>query len=169
MDMEVTLRKISLNDGEKERKFLLSFPAEENGFHRPGQMFNLETEELWKVFLQTEVDRENGKNLPKDYVPSTLFWILADGELAGIGKVRHCLSEALRKEGGHIGIGIAREFRGKGVGKAALAQLVDYTKSLGEEEVLVTNHADNIASRKMTEACGGKLEKVENGRSFYWL
>lgn len=166
---KVTLRKLSREDGETERKFLLQFPLEENGFERPGKGYDLENPEEFAKFVETRLKQERGDDLPEGYVPDTMLWVLADGELAGIAKVRHYLNDALREHGGHIGLAIAEKYRGQGVGKAALIQAVDFVKGLGEPKALVTINEDNIASRTMTEHAGGKLEKIKDGLVYYWL
>lgn len=170
-DMEVTLRKFAETDGELERKFLLSFPEEENGFRRPGYELGekLDTAEDFAKFVQLRMDNARGLRLPEGHVPSTTFWVLVDGELAGIGKVRHYLNDALMKHGGHIGLSIAKKFRGKGVGKAALQQLITFTRDIDHPEVLITAQENNVASRSIIEVCGGELEKIENGHAFYWV
>ncbi len=165
----ITTRKVSQSDGETERKFLLQFPEEENGFERPGKGFDLNTTDGFVAFIEDRLNQEKGVGLKEGYVPQTTFWILLDGQLAGIGKVRHYLTDALRKHGGHIGLAIAPEFRGKSIGTEALRLLIEYAHSLGEDKILVTNHADNWASRKISEKNGGVLEKVEDGTSFYWI
>jgi Predicted acetyltransferase len=165
----VSLRKFSLVDGEAEREFLLSFPVKENGFGRPGDDLDLNVEENFTKLIKDHLDRENGINLKKDYVPQTTFWILSDGELAGIGKVRHYLNDVLRKESSSIGMGLAPQFRGRGVGTEALKLLIEFARSWGQDKILLTNDEDNWASRKIVEKNGGILEKVENGTSFYWI
>ena len=165
----ITLRKISPTDAEPERQFLLSFPPEENGFERPGDDVDLANLENFKTFIQQKLEREQGINLPADRVPDTMFWILKDNQLAGVGKVRHYLNDTLRAHGGHIGIGIHPNFRSQHVGSAALPLLIDYAKSLGEEKILITNDATNLPSRRITEKAGGVLDRIENNASFYWI
>jgi len=164
----ITLRKVSVTDGDKEQAFLLSFPLEENGFSRPGKGFDIENPSGFQDYIKRRIEFENGINIPEDRVPETMFWILYDGQLAGIGKARHYLNDQLRIKGGHIGIGIHSDFRGKSVGTEAMRLLIEYVKSLGQDKVLITNRADNIGSRRITEKNGGILEKIENGRSYYW-
>lgn len=165
----VTLRKLSMIDGEKERQFLLRQTPMENGLEWPTYKHDLSTPKGFREYLQEKVDAEEGIGLAEGRVPGTVFWVLVNGELAGYASVRHYLNDALREHGGHIGLGIAPEFRGHGVGRAALKQLVDYTKSLGEEKVLVTVQESNSASRKMVEACGAELKRVANGLTYYWF
>lgn len=165
----ITIRKISERDGEIEREFLRSFPENENGFESPANGYAIDTPEGFAEFVQSRLDQENGVGLKEGYVPQTTFWIFSNGELAGVGKVRHYLTAGLLKNGGHIGIGIAPKFRGKGVGTDALDALVKYAKALGQSPILVTNEEDNAASRKISEKCGGILDKVADGTSYYWI
>ena len=165
----ITIRKVTKDDGERERLFLLEFPAEENGFERPGKGFNLEDPAEFARFIQDRIDQEQGVGLKEGYVPQSTFWILNNDKLVGVGKVRHYLNANLLKHGGHVGISISPASRGEGVGTEALRLLVEYAKSLGQSPILVTNDEDNLASRKMTEKCGGILDKIENGSSYYWI
>lgn len=165
----ITIRKISSTDGEAERKFLLQFPEEENGFERPGKGEDLNATSGFTEFIQDRLNQENGIGLKDGYVPQTTFWILSDGQLAGIGKVRHSLNDNLRKHGGHIGLAIAPEFRGRGIGTEGLRLLVEYARSLGQDKILVTNNKDNWASRRAAEKNGGVLEKVDGDSSYYWI
>lgn len=165
----ISIRKVSQNDGEKEREFLLSFPEEENGFERPGKGFDLNSYDGFAKFVMAKLCEAKGMNLKDGYVPQTTFWILLDGRLAGVGKVRHYLNDNLRKHGGHIGLTIAPEFRGKGIGTDALKLLVEYAHSLGQDKILLTNNKDNWASRRAVEKNGGVLEKVDGDSSFYWI
>lgn len=164
-----TIRKVSKLDGEKEREFLLLFPEEENGFERPGRGFDLSTWSGFTNFIDNRIDQENGIGLKEGYVPQTTFWVLYDGRLAGIGKVRHYLNENLRNHGGHIGLAIAPEFRGKGIGTEGLRLLIEYARTLGQNKILVANNKDNWASRRAAEKNGGELEKIEGNTSFYWI
>jgi predicted acetyltransferase len=62
-----------------------------------------------------------------------------------------------------------------GLGKDALPLSLAELGSLGEKQALVTVDADNAASIKVIEACGGKLEgdsvEKETGIVFrrYWI
>ena len=166
---KVSIRKFSRRDGEAERKFLLLFPEKETGFERPGKGLDLETQEGFAALINERIDQENGIGLKEGYVPHSTFWILLDGQLAGIGNVRHHLNDSLRRRGGHIGMAIAPGLRGKNVGTEGLRLLVEYARLTGLGKILVTNNEDNWASRRISEKNGGTLEKVENGTSFYWI
>jgi predicted acetyltransferase len=82
-----------------------------------------------------------------------------DGEFCGSISMRwqrgtaelppHCL--------GHIGYAVVPWKRGKGYASAALRALLPEVKSVGLPYVEITTDPDNIASRRVIEANGGKL------------
>ncbi len=177
LDSEVTIRAISLNDGEREREYLLTVPADENGFTCPAKPEELTDSDAFKGFLQRRFDEHLGKNIAAGRVPATLYWIEKSGEIVGVARLRHYLNDKLRERCGHIGIGgIGKKYRGQGIGTKALKLLLEEAWKLGEKRVLLTIHGNNIASRRMAENAGGVLEKeVErpeqpgSNRAFYWF
>lgn len=102
-------------------------------------------------------------------VPSTTFGLYADGIPVGFGSVRHFLTEALSKAGGHIGYGIAPQFRGKGYGNEILKLLLNKAYEIGIEKVLVTVHLDNIASQTVALANGGVITERTDKRVLIWI
>lgn len=57
------------------------------------------------------------KNLPKNYVPQTTYWLVDKDEFIGRVSIRHRLTKHLLKEGGHIGYHIRPSKRKLGYGK----------------------------------------------------
>jgi predicted acetyltransferase len=177
----VSIREFSVDDGERERRFLLTIPEDENGFQNPANPDDLANEQAFRAFLQRSVDRSRGIGLPDGYVPDTTYWIDRGGEVVGVGKIRHHLTDALREAGGHIGFGgIPQELRGQGIAGAALGLLVPEARRLigqyGEEDMLLTVDEDNIGSRKVIEKNGGVVDKIigHSGRPgvrevLYWI
>ena len=108
-------------------------------------------------------------------VPSTVFWLLDESEEAiGIARVRHYLSDALKRHGGHVGYYVRRDKRGLGYGRAVLRLALKELVRLGQERALITVDEDNLASRRVIESQGGKLNEIdidENGKRFcrYWI
>lgn len=173
----IKIRKLSLEDGEKERCYLLSFPHEENGFHNPAHPEDLTSEASFKKWLGKK-DVESKGLTSEGYVPQTIYWVELEGEIVGVGKIRHYLNDDLRyKGGGHIGIGgIAKENRGKGIGSEALGLLIGELRKLGERQILLTINEENIGSRRIAEKNGAILEKIiDDPRykgerlAFYWV
>lgn len=101
----------------------------------------------------------DGTDLPPHCVPSNAFFLLADGKLIGSGNLRHRLNETLEVFGGHIGYDVRPSERRKGYGSLILKLTLEKARRLGLEKVFLTCDADNIASAKIIEKHGGRLEK----------
>lgn len=168
--MNLELRKLSETDGKDIIKFLRNFPLEENGFYNPADPKDLVNEESFKLWVTEKLNEDKGINLKDGYVPQSIYWVVLNNRVVGIGKIRHYLNEHLLNDGGHIGLGLSKECRGNGVGTQALNLLLDLAyKNYGIEEVLLTNNEDNLASRRIVEKCGGTLESINNGKCKYWI
>lgn len=135
----------------------------ENGFVNDG---DVELSEF-PGFLQKYVDFSKGVNLEAHQVPMTMYWLYIDGKPVGYGKLRHCLNDALRKIGGHIGYAIRPTERGKGYAKVMLKMLLAEAGEKGIDEVLLTCMEENLASRKVIEANGGILSSIRDGECYY--
>ncbi|MCC7432788.1 GNAT family N-acetyltransferase [Candidatus Peregrinibacteria bacterium] len=136
-------------------------------YGQPGFDLNAYLEEQQKFY--------HGENLPKGYVPASLFWLLNDKKIPiGIGKLRHKLNKRLTFRGGHIGYYIAPAYRGQGAGKELLRLLLIEAKKLGIKRALLTVLSTNLASQKIIEYNGGVLEDErvnKDGLPFkrYWI
>jgi predicted acetyltransferase len=114
--------------------------------------------------------------VPEGKVASTFLVAIIDGKIAGRLSIRHRLNEFLGLVGGHIGYGVAPEFRGKGVATYMLKYGLEFMKERGEEKVFISCHSENEASRKIIEKCGGEFTALvphpyENGELYrtYWI
>ncbi len=126
--------------------------------------------------LESLGKQERGEELPPGFVPQSTFWLVrSDGRLLGECRLRHRLTEALRRFGGHIGYTIRPSERQKGYGKRILALALEKAGERGIEKVLVTCNEANLASAKIIEANGGVLEGYDesllSGRRtcLYWI
>lgn len=122
---------------------------------------------LWKILgdpgnidlcISNAGDYSQGRNLPSGWVPCSMFWMIDGDDIVGIVNIRHQLNESLFERGGHIGYEIVPSERNKGYGKKILALSIIKAKEIGIHKILITSFEDNIASRKIIEANGGKLE-----------
>lgn len=116
-----------------------------------------------------DFDLRQADLLPSDYVPMTTYWLRRNGYPVGISKLRHRLNEALLNRGGHIGFCIRPSERRKGMAKEILSQTLRSAHRMGIEKVLLTCDIENEPSWKTIEKCGGRLEKLANGESYYWI
>lgn len=161
------LKRLSVDDGLDIYTMLQEIPAEENGLINKANGLTFDEYKEWLIVKQRDSEQEGIVDGWK--VPSTTFWLYADGIPVGFGSVRHFLTETLRKAGGNIGYGIAPAFRGKGYGKELLRLLLNEAKEIGIDKVLVTILLDNIASQAVAIANGGVVTERTDERVFIWI
>lgn len=165
--MMLGLKRLSVDDGLDIYTMLQEIPAEENGLINKANGLTFDEYKEWLIVKQRDSEQEGIVDGWK--VPSTTFWLYADGIPVGFGSVRHFLTETLRKAGGNIGYGIAPAFRGKGYGKELLRLLLNEAKEMGIDKVLVTILLDNIASQAVAIANGGVVTERTDERVFIWI
>ena len=161
------LRKLSVDDGMDVYQMLQDIPLDENGLQNKVNGLTYEEYKDWLVKKQQESELDGIVDGWK--VPSTTYWLYADGVPVGFGKLRHCLTDALRKAGGHIGYGIAPQYRSKGYGKELLRLLIGEAYNRGIDKVLVTIHLDNKASQAVALANGGVITERTDERVLVWI
>lgn len=107
---------------------------------------------------------EQGIDLPPGYVKATTLWLIDRQEFTGEISIRHELTPALMQFGGHIGYEVRWSACGQGYGKHMLSLGLEYAKSVLQlPRVLLTCDDDNVASIKVIEHNGGRLQdKVLN-------
>ena len=92
-------------------------------------------------------------------VPLSTFWLLDDAsEVVGVGTLRHRLTPALQEFGGHSGYAVRPSERGRGYGTAILSAMLERTRPLAIARVVLTCDAANVASWRVMERCGGRLD-----------
>ena len=93
--------------------------------------------------------------------------------MVGAVNIRHYLSEALLKNGGHIGDGVRPSERRKGIATKMIGLALRECRRLGIENVLMVCSKDNIGSAKSIVNNGGVLEnEIEvdgNIEQRYWI
>lgn len=111
---------------------------------------------------------EQGIGLPPGIVPSVTFWIFLSCRMIGICNFRPVLNERLQQYGGHIGLVIRPECRGRGYGQSLIPLLLERARQLGIRELLLTCEAANTPSVRLSEAFPGSLSEYAmeflNGR-----
>lgn len=127
------------------------------------------------AMVQALLDAEQGKNIPKTWVPDSTYWLITeDKKIVGAVNIRHELTEHLLNAGGHIGYGIRPSERQKGYATKLLALSLEKTKALGITKVLVVCDEENIASKKTILHNGGQrdddfIEADGNVVRRYWI
>ena len=161
------LRRLTASDGTDIYEMLQAMPYEENGLLNKAHGLSFEEFRVWLAAKQRESEATELMDGWK--VPSTTFWLYDDGMPVGFGSVRHFLTDALRKAGGHIGYGIAPAYRGKGYGNEILRLLLIEAKMRGIDRALVTIHKDNAASQAVALKNGGVIEEETDERMLIWI
>lgn len=108
---------------------------------------------------------KHARNLPVNRVGATYFWLVDDENHAFIGEIsiRHALTPALERYGGHIGYGVRFSAWNKGYGTLMLSLALEKAQAMGLTRVLITCDDDNPASARVMEKNGFVLsDKVEN-------
>ena len=113
-------------------------------------------------FLRKLEDCTKGIGVPSGFVSHSTFWLVRDRiEVIGVANIRHKLTDALRREGGHIGYGVRPSARRLGYAKAILKMSIERGLALGLSKVLVTCAKSNIPSVKTILHNGGVLDSEE--------
>jgi predicted acetyltransferase len=102
-------------------------------------------------------------------VPVTELWFVDGSDYLGTVIIRHRLTPALERAGGHIGYHVVPGHRRRGHATQLLAQALGVCRQLGLRQVLVTCAVDNLGSRRVIEANGGALDGIVAGEARYWL
>ena len=139
---------------------------------------NPDTFSEWKntIFSTYEYNRL-GLNLPDGYVPSSAFWLVESNTFIGAGNIRHRLTPALERFGGHIGYFIRPSRWNQGYGTIQLALLLKEAWKLGIDRALVTCDEDNVGSYRVMEKNGciyrDTIENIIDGKvkrtKRYWF
>jgi predicted acetyltransferase len=102
-------------------------------------------------------------------VPVTELWFVDGSDYIGTVVIRHHLTPALHREGGHIGYHVVPRHRRRGHATQMLAQAKTACHDLGLTNLLITCDQSNLGSRRVIEANGGVLERIVDGQARYWL
>ncbi len=111
-------------------------------------------------YVDQLLGHSRGIGIPADWVPNTFFVGVVDGVVVGRLSLRHSLNNFLAKVGGHIGYGVIPSKRRNGYATEMLRQVIPICATLGISKALVTCDEQNMASRKVIEACGGMFESI---------
>jgi len=112
-------------------------------------------------YLDTLADVRAGRRLPAGCVPETFLVGFAGPRIVGRVAIRHALTPALERDGGHVGYVVVPEFRRRGYATRMLAMALRIAHhQLGIDEVLVTCGDGNVASIRVIERNGGVLHDV---------
>lgn len=128
------------------------------------------------AYVQALADQARGVNMPAGFVPSTFLFAFDGARVVGRVSIRHALTDALLRLGGHIGYAVVPEFRRRGYATEMLRRAVRLAgEELGLDRVLLTCDDDNIGSIRVIERNGGVFENavmepgLEQPKRRYWI
>lgn len=152
--MKLELRELTQKDEAAFRTGLAEWVGEEPHWHSFAWKDGMTFDEMLEI-----LDKERrGIDLPPDRVKHSMLYAFVDGVIVGRLSVRHELNERLRKRGGNIGYAVAPRFRKKGYATEIVRQGLEFCKSIGLKDVMVTCADENGPSWKIIENFGGKLQ-----------
>lgn len=118
----------------------------------------LKAREDYAGFVRMVRRRCEGRDLPDGHVPESMYVLVRGRTVLGGIHLRHELTEALRDHGGHIGYAVRPSHRRKGHGTRMLKLVLAEARRRGLQRVLLTCDSDNVASVRVIESNGGRLE-----------
>ena len=161
------LRRPRLTDKETVLEMMAEFEKSQSA--HDGGFWDTENF-VYEDWLETNMQKEIGINLPENLVPSIQFVSFDDvGRALGFLNLRLRLNEGLLNYAGHIGYSIRPSERGKGYAKETLRQGLQVAKEKNIKKALVTCSVNNPASRAVILANGGIIEDARNGVERYWI
>ena len=150
------LKEVNLEDAEAEWAFLRDMPEEENGVGNRWHGCGRET--FMNTALPKLLSYAKGENLAEGHVADTAYFLWKDGEIIGLFKLRHWLSDVLREGAGHIGYFIKKEYRGRGFGTEGLRLTLEKGRNIiPEEEFYLRLYKYNIPSLRVMQKNGGRI------------
>ena len=115
-----------------------------------------------------------GIDVPEIMGAHSTFWLLTSaGEISGAINIRHQLTDAMRRIGGHIGYGVAPKYRGQGHATAMLRLGLERARLMGIDRALITCYKENVASAQVALNNGAVFdsEALIDGKwvERYWI
>jgi predicted acetyltransferase len=169
---KLQLRPLRVEDELSFRKAVAEFARESP----PWQFaFGFDDSRPFAEYVDQLARQSRGIDLPAGFVPNTFLVGIVAGVVVGRLSLRHALNRYLETVGGHIGYGVVPSQRQRGYAGEMLRQAIPLAASLGISDALITCDTDNLASRRVIEACGGVFEGIvdcpESGKPKrrYWL
>lgn len=161
----LSLRRPNIADKEKILEMFQEFQANSPQLHG---CFNLDCLD-YEAWLEQNLQYEMGF-VPSTFVPNIEYVLVnQDDQMLGFLNLRLRLNQSLLDKSGHIGFSIRPTEQLKGYGKKILGLgLVEAARN-NLQDVLVTCHVSNNASRAVILANGGSFEDIRNEMERYWI
>lgn len=150
---------------EPSERYLQSYmEAYEEYIANGVQTYAFDDAGAYNIFEKYDIYRHE-RDLAPNRVGSDFYWLVDEAKDYFIGEIsiRHRLTDALERYGGHIGYGVRFSEWKKGYGTLMLQLALAKAKALGISTALITCDDDNLGSAKVMENNGFVLrDKVVN-------
>lgn len=131
-------------------KILLYLPKKFGDYKELGNALIKENETFLEMLKRLR-DRRVGKNISKNDVPATVYWIIVNNEVVGTIDLRHELNKDYFERLGHVAYYIKPDERNKGYATKALSLALKKYYDNCAKKILITCYTNNIASSKVIE------------------
>lgn len=137
-------------------KYFEKFKELCNELHENGNSFN-----NFSAFYTTDADEyvlwseKKRKDYRVDSIPESIFWLLDNEEVIGIGILRHYINSTLENYGGHISYIVRPARQGLGWGAVLLQLLINEAGKIGIKSALITCDSKNTSAVKLIKKAGG--------------
>jgi predicted acetyltransferase len=128
------------------------------------------------AFIRITQLRSRGLSLLEGQVPYHTYWLVEGrGTILAASTLRQRLTPPLMIEGGHVGYGTRPSQRRRGFGRLICSLTLQKAREMGLRRVLVTCNTENVASARIIQSCGGRLEgaspspRTGKAVSRYWI
>jgi predicted acetyltransferase len=115
----------------------------------------------FEELLATLSANSRGERIPDTFVPNSTFWLVVDTDIVAVSNLRHRLTPALERRGGHIGYSVRPRSRRQGYGSLILRLTLQEAGKLPVATALITCAKDNVGSTMVIRANGGVLQSEE--------
>ena len=158
----IYLKKANLEDAEKEYALTQKLPANEEGYSNPA--YGVSYEDFTSKIIPKWLDYDKGINIDENRVPETYYFLWVDDTPVGIFKLRHYLNDWLRDNAGHVGYGIAKEYRGHGYATEGLRLIKEEARKLpiDTDELYASILKSNPVSLKVQLKNGAKIAREDD-------
>jgi predicted acetyltransferase len=171
--MNIEMRELRLEDAEQVAAIHQAMKEQDNFNFLLSDYISGEE---FSSYLERVQSYKSWSTVPSGKVPSTFLIAVVDGKVAGRLSIRHELNEWLALVGGHIGYGVAPEFRGQGIATYMLQHGLKFLADLGVDRCFISCLPHNEPSRKTIESAGGEIaglvqDPTEGGALYrtYWI
>lgn len=151
--MTLILRPMEPGDEDAARAAHETMRAQDFGF-----LLDYRDGDAWAPYLAQVARLRIGAGLDAGRVPATFLLAEVAGRIVGRASIRHELNDWLQARGGHIGYVVLPEWRRRGYAGDILRQSLVIARSYGVRDALLTVDDENVASTRVVEAAGGRLD-----------